>query len=46
MSTSVTWILRNPSLLLDFNQCRKLDVALLAVPGTRLLRAVREGLKT
>ena len=46
MNTSATWVLRNPTCLLDFNQCRKLDVALLAVPGTRLLRAVREGLKT
>lgn len=46
MNTSATWILRNPAWLLDFNQYRKLDVALLAVPGTRLLRAVREGLKT
>lgn len=46
MNTSATWDLRNPTWLLDLNQCRKLDVALLAVPGTRLLRAVREGLKT
>lgn len=46
MNTSETWTLRNPAWLLDFNQCRKLDVALLAVPGTRLLRAVRGGLTT
>jgi len=46
MNTSATWDLRNPTWLLDFNQCRKLDVAFLAVPGTRLLRAVREGLTT
>jgi len=46
MNTYETWELGNPAWLLDFSQCRKLDAALLAVPGTRLLRAVREGLKT
>ena len=46
MNTNATWELRNPAWLLAFNQCPKLDVALLAVPGTPLLRAVREGLKT
>lgn len=45
MNTNATWDLRNPAWLLDFNQSRKLDVALLAVPGTRLIQAVREGLK-
>ena len=46
MNTSETWNLRNPAWQLDFNQCPKLDVAILAVPGTRILLAVREGLKT
>lgn len=46
MNTNQTWELRNPAWLLDFKQCPKLDVALLAVPGTMLLWAVREGLKT
>ena len=48
MNTNETWELRNPAWLLDFSQCRKLDVALLAVLGlsTPLLRAVLEDLKT
>lgn len=47
MNTNETWELRNPAWLLDFSQCRKLEVAILAVLGlgTPLLRAVREGLE-